>query len=360
MHIFLFQFYYCTVAILITQTQAATSTASTSAVHVTQAVTPAVTPAVTKPPPLEFTCATDGTIIEIKGVNETDVVILNGTSYCHLNEKGCDLKNKKKVNVLHVQGEKSPIIAGGKNAHFYQLECKTAGSFVASVNASIHIANPATNVYNKETRKPTEPTTLISLDITDKNGHSPKEVHIGDPLLLQITGPGLYTVEPIKCTANSASSPNTDYVLWTNDTCSSKDEAVIEGAWKQDNSSHNKITIQMYGFRFVDSDTVKVKCTALFCPIGVTCSSKTCVTGQGIINGRKKRDAGVETKSENGYIQKHISTSFRVTDNRMDTSACSGIYRRFSTLRLYPHIICNERKYKIPVTSSTRNHETCK
>lgn len=86
------------------------------------------------------------------------------------------------------------------------------------------------------------------------------------------------------------------------------------------------------------------------------------MTGQGYVNGRKKRDAGVETKSENGYIQKHISTSFRVTDNRMDTSASSGIYRRFSTssLQLYPHIIYNERKFKIPVTSSTQNHETSK
>lgn len=86
------------------------------------------------------------------------------------------------------------------------------------------------------------------------------------------------------------------------------------------------------------------------------------MTGQGIVNGRKKRDAGVETKSENGYIQKHISTSFRVTDNRMDTSASSGIYRKLSTssLQLYPHIIYNERKYRIPVTFGTRNHETCK
>ncbi|XP_071177726.1 uncharacterized protein [Mytilus edulis] len=110
------------------------------------------------------------------------------------------------------------------------------------------------------------------------------------------------------------------------DTCTSKDEAVIEGFWKQDNSSNNKITIQMYGFRFVDSETVNVKCTALFCPKGVKCSSKSCVTGQGYVNSRKKRDAGVETKSENGYIQKHISTSFRVTDNRMDTSASSGTF----------------------------------
>lgn len=93
-----------------------------------------------------------------------------------------------------------------------------------------------------------------------------------------------------------------------------------------------------------------------------SCCIQSCVTGQGYVNGRKKRDAGVETKSENGYIQKHISTSFRVTDNRMDTSASSGIYSRFSTssLQLYPHIIYNERKCKIPVTSSTRNHETCK
>lgn len=41
-----------------------------------------------------------------------------------------------------------------------------------------------------ETWKPTEPTTLIRLVITDKNGTQPTEVHIGDPLLLQITGPG--------------------------------------------------------------------------------------------------------------------------------------------------------------------------
>ncbi|XP_063419292.1 uncharacterized protein LOC134702128 [Mytilus trossulus] len=197
---------------------------------------------------------------------------------------------------------------------------------MASVNSSLQIANPAKNVYENVTRKPTDPTTSTSLAITDRKGKTPNEVHIGDPLLLQITGPALYTVEPIKCTANSALSLKNDYVLWTNDTCSSKDEAVIEGVWKKVNSSHNKITIQMYGFRFVDSDTVLVKCTALFCPQGVPCSSNSCVTGQGTVKGRKKRDAGVETKSENGYMQKHISTSFRVTDNRMETSTSSGTF----------------------------------
>lgn len=39
-----------------------------------------------------------------------------------------------------MKGEKSSEIAGGKDAHFYQLECKAAGAFVASVNSSIQMA----------------------------------------------------------------------------------------------------------------------------------------------------------------------------------------------------------------------------
>lgn len=44
------------------------------------------------------------------------------------------------IHVLHVHGEKSSKIAGGKNSLFYQLECEIGGAFKASINASINIA----------------------------------------------------------------------------------------------------------------------------------------------------------------------------------------------------------------------------
>lgn len=65
-----------------------------------------------------------------------------------------------------------------------------------------------------------------------------------------------------------------DILHFFSDSCSSKDEAVIENTWKPDNTSKNVIAIQMYGFRFVDSDTVEVKCSALFCPKDSSCPSK--------------------------------------------------------------------------------------
>ncbi|XP_063448082.1 uncharacterized protein LOC134727631 [Mytilus trossulus] len=180
--------------------------------------------------------------------------------------------NKTKLNVLHVKGENSSNIAGGKNAHFYQLECKSAGAFVASANTSMQIKIPAPTDFKQEIKKPTEPTKTIKLVITDKKGTPATSVHIGDPLLLKITGPADYTIEPISC--NASSSVDTDYVMWTNDSCSSKDTAVIDNAWIHNKTIPNIVSISMYGFRFVKSNTVVVTCSALFCPKGMTCSSK--------------------------------------------------------------------------------------
>lgn len=37
-------------------------------------------------------CSSSGKIDKILGVNKTDILILNGAKYCHLNDTGCDLK----------------------------------------------------------------------------------------------------------------------------------------------------------------------------------------------------------------------------------------------------------------------------
>ncbi|CAC5370143.1 unnamed protein product [Mytilus coruscus] len=140
--------------------------------------------------PLEITCATNGIITDIFGVDKADVVILNGTNYCHLNESGCNWQNQSTLNVLHVKGEKSSEIAGGKNAHFYQLECKAAGAFVATVKSHIQMETPLPTDYTHEVIKPTDPTSNITLTITKTDGTQANKVHIGDILLLQITGPG--------------------------------------------------------------------------------------------------------------------------------------------------------------------------
>ncbi|CAC5370141.1 unnamed protein product [Mytilus coruscus] len=205
--------------------------------------------------------------------------------------------------------------------HFYQLECKTAGAFVATAKTSMQIAIPAPTDFNQEIKKPNEPTKTIKLVITDKKGTPATTVHIGDPLLLKITGPADYRIEPISCTASS--SLDKDYVLWTNDSCSSKDTAVIENNWKHNKTIPNIVSISMYGFRFVKSNTVVVTCSALFCPKGVKCSPKPCVNVKPTVSSRRKRNAGVE--SDNGYLKESVSTSFTVVDNRMETSGCSGI-----------------------------------
>ncbi|CAC5370272.1 unnamed protein product [Mytilus coruscus] len=205
---------------------------------------------------------------------------------------------------------------------FINWNVKTAGAFVASANTSIQIAIPAPTDFNQEIKKPTEPTKTIKLVITDKNGTPATTVHIGDPLLLKITGPADYTIEPISCTASS--SLDKDYVLWTNKSCSSKDTAVIENNWKQNKTIPNIVSISMYGFRFVRSNTVVLTCSALFCPKGVQCSPNPCVNVKPHVSGRRKRNADVE--SENGYIKDSMSTSFTVVDNRMDTSGCSGTF----------------------------------
>lgn len=50
--------------------------------------------------------------------------------------------------------------------------------------------SPAPTDFKQEIKKPTEPTKTIKLVITDKKGTPVTSVHIGDPLLLTITGPG--------------------------------------------------------------------------------------------------------------------------------------------------------------------------
>ncbi|XP_071177727.1 uncharacterized protein [Mytilus edulis] len=256
----------------LTPTTMPSSAANTTTVHVLPStVTPIIVPT-TKTLFLEFKCAANGVITEISGVDKGEVVLLNGSKYCHLNEPNCDWKNKSKLNVLHVKGENSSNIAGGKNAHFYQLECKTAGAFVATANTSMQMAIPAPTDFSQEIKKPTEPSKTIRLVITDIKGTPATTVHIGDPLLLKITGPAGYTIEPISC--NASSSVDTDYVMWTNDSCSSKDTAVIENAWKYNKTIPNIVSISMYGFRFVKSNTVVITCSALFCPKGMQCSSK--------------------------------------------------------------------------------------
>ncbi|CAC5370271.1 unnamed protein product [Mytilus coruscus] len=357
MHIFRFQFYYC--AIIASTLSPSTADPTKATAQPTQSVTPTAHPAsptaqpappTTQPtqtasptaqpvtptaqpettatkstsPYLKFECATNGFITDILGVNKEDVVILNGSSSCHLKEVGCKWQNQTKLDVLHVEGENSSEIVGGKHAHFYQLECKTAGAFVASVNTSIQLANPATTDFKQEIKKPTEPTKTIRLTITHKNGAPATTVHIGDPLLLTITGPDNYTVAPISC--NASSTLDSDYVLWTNTSCASEDTAVMESTWEQNNTNHNIISITMYGFRFVKSTKVMVTCSAMFCPNDFDCSSGTCDGFQPVASGRKKRHAGVETNSENGYIEESLSTFFTVVDNRMDTSACSGTF----------------------------------
>lgn len=292
-----------------------------TAANTTRTPTPVTT--MTPPPHLKFKCAANGFITDISGVDKADVVILNGTNYCHLNESGCDWQNQATLNVLHVKGEKSSEIAGGKNAHFYQLECKTAGSFVATVKSKIQMEIPLPTDYTHEVIQATNPTSAITLTITTPNGTQASKVQIGDLLLLQITGPVGYTIEPISC--NASSSMNTDYALWTNEACSSKDTAVIEDTWHQNKTINNLISIPMYGFRFVGSDTVTVTCSAMFCPKGLPCSSKHCVDIKPKSIGRRRRNAGVETDSDNGLIEESFSTYFTVVDNKIDANGCSGV-----------------------------------
>ncbi|CAC5361768.1 unnamed protein product [Mytilus coruscus] len=135
-------------------------------------------------------CA-NGVITDILGVNKTDVVVLDGSQYCHFNEMGCKWKNQTTLSVLYVQGEKTSNVAGGKNAHFYNLECKTLGDFVASVSKSVQIATPVPkNMFTKATATPTPPTNKISLSISDNDGNEASKVKIGEELFLNITGPG--------------------------------------------------------------------------------------------------------------------------------------------------------------------------
>ncbi|XP_076107618.1 uncharacterized protein LOC143075919 [Mytilus galloprovincialis] len=305
-------------------------TQSTTAVHPTTAKSTALPPSTskslkapaTRTLSLEFKCAANGVITDISGVDKGEVVLLNGSNYCHLNEPHCDWKNKTKLNVLRVKGENSSNIAGGKNAQFYHLECKSAGAFVASANTSMQIKVPAPTDFNQEIKKPTEPTKTIRLVINDKKGSPATSVHIGDPLLLKITGPAGYTIEPISCAASS--SLDKDYVLWTNKSCSSKDTAVIEDDWKHNTTIPNMVSISMYGFRFVKSNTVVVTCSALFCPIGLQCSANPCVNGKPTVSSRRRRNA--DQKSKNVYLQESVSTSFTVVDYRIDTSGCSGSF----------------------------------
>lgn len=275
---------------------------------------------------LSFACA-NGFITDILGVDKANVVVLDESQYCHFNKSGCRWQNRKTLNVLYVPGEKTLNIAGGKNAQFYNLECKTAGQFVASVSKGINIATvDPTKQYTTAIVTPNLPIDKISLSINDKDGKEAKRVTIGEQLFLNITGPENYKVEPLNCTANIDTSGMVDYTLWENDGCSSADTAIIDGTWTEDSQHSNTISVKMYGFRFVTSHKVVVTCTAHFCPKDDNeCYKTSCVNNNAAGSGRKRRNAyDADPRFDEGYTEESFSTTFTVIDSRVDSSACSG------------------------------------
>ncbi|CAG2221980.1 unnamed protein product [Mytilus edulis] len=149
------------------------------------------------------------------------------------------------------------------------------------------------------------------------------DVEIGQKLYLFMTAPANYKISPKSCVAKPTVGDDKDSVaMWTvtqNNTCNQYDQALIDKTW---NVTNGKLSIIMYGFRFVKSKSVTVTCNALVCPVSATSLCKQFCVNTPAAHGQGRRRRSAIEKST--YSQKSASISFRVK-TRVKANGTTGL-----------------------------------
>ncbi|CAG2219403.1 unnamed protein product [Mytilus edulis] len=262
----------------------------------------------------------NGKVQNISGIKEKALVIDfgNGT-LCHISETTCKWKNMfQKMYVIYDENEENAKVVAG-HPHYYELECKTGGYVARAKAAAFEIGLTTPSYIHKEFT----PSNRQGIDIKImKNKNELKTaVYIGDSLSLEIKGPANSKVFPISCNATSTGT-NDPYLLWDNATCKSNDNAIMGDKWTLSNET---ISIVMYAFRFVDSNSVTIECSAYICPSSDSVCTKAVHTCHTQTTGRRRRSSNIETNPVYEYKEETSSISFTVADRFDGANGSEGI-----------------------------------
>lgn len=243
---------------------------------------------------------------------------------CHNLDPDCDWEDKnKKVHVRYDEDETNNDVVAGKNPHYYELECKSGYVDTAEATAII-ISDPDPTYNHREKPGTAGSNSKIQLTLHKNNQQASVSgpVAIGDELLLKITVPDKNNGIPISCTATGNTK---QALLWDREDCTSKDKVIMEDKWTAVN---NILSIKMYAFRFVDSTSVTIKCSAYVCPdTDTNCKTevKNCLDQKPGQLGRRRRNSDIVTKHLNEYREKSSSVSFTVVDRYGGANGSGGV-----------------------------------
>ncbi|CAC5370279.1 unnamed protein product [Mytilus coruscus] len=277
--------------------------------YFTTIVETATSPATpTSPPPLlEFSCL-NGQVQNISGLSIKEKALVidfgNGTM-CHISEGTCNWENMyKKVHVIYDEKETNAKVVAG-HPHYYELECKSGGYVARATAVPLLIGSTKPSYIHEELT----PSNRSGIDIKIFKGGKDLStaVEIGELLSLKINGPVNTKIFPIKC---NATGMNTEYLLWENSSCSSNDKAIMRDKWTLNNET---ISIDMYAFRFVDSNSVTIECSAYICPS----SDSACINAVNTCQkpaGRRRRSSNIDSHPVHEYKEETSSVSFTVAD----------------------------------------------
>ncbi|XP_052074635.1 uncharacterized protein LOC127712302 [Mytilus californianus] len=240
----------------------------------------------------------------------------NGTM-CHISEGTCKWENMyKKIHVIYDEKETNAKVVAG-HPYYYELECKSGGYVARAKAVSFSIGSTIPSYIHKELTPSNRP----GIDITiykDKN-ELKTAVDIGQLLSLKIKGPANSKIFPIKCNATGINDP---YLLWENSTCKSNDMAIMGDKWTINNET---ISIDMYAFRFVDSSSVTIECSAYICLSSDSACISAVNTCQPQAAGRRRRSSNIESHPLHEYREETSSVSFTVADRFNGANGSEGV-----------------------------------
>lgn len=279
----------------------------------------AITTVTPPPPSLEFTCL-NGQVQNISGAGlqmKSVVIDFENGTMCHISEGNCKWKNMfKTIHVIYDKNETNAMVVAG-HPYYYELECKSGGYVARATAVPFSIGSTKPTYIHKDFTPSNRPG--ITIEIYKGTDKLSKSVYIGELLSLKITGPGNSKVFPINC---NATSNNTVYPLWANTTCSSNDKAIMGDKWTLSNET---ISIAMYAFRFVDSSSVTIECSAYICPSSDSVCTKAVNTCQPNAAGRRRRSTNIESHPLHKYKEETSSVSFTVADRYNDANGSEGV-----------------------------------
>ncbi|CAC5370276.1 unnamed protein product [Mytilus coruscus] len=256
-------------------------------------------------------------------------ILLNETTHVYCNPKYKNLTDcfKTETNVpgelkVLYEEELSPHIVGGKQVHYFHLECKDKPRIM---NATASFSNITYNGRYTDNVKEI----AIEGSLTLKISGNPdtvteiKDVRVGQSLYLLLSGPAKHVISPQECTAKPSKMPKAEETkLWkTNTLCTDSSPNLIDQKWM---NKTDHLSIKMYAFSFDSSDEVTITCRAFVCP-GTDHSpncTQVCVNSTVPNQGRRRRYAIVGSPQ---HAEKSASASFRIV--KRDTSNAAAVYQ---------------------------------